>query len=982
MTTLLRTYRVYNITITPQYHANQIRNTLISRNNVRTRNQTTNLTSSARSFNSLNQSTAFPLYRSYYHTINHSTDMSTEITSQSNNQPNNDGLNVLSLYKAFATLPELTNAWIEGPNEQTNDQSIEWPEVRLQTSVRDIEQDTKREYHTIYTPHSNSQATYRSSRPIQSETIGTFPSPSNKYCLIIRKLVSKQPAGQHTSPQYIFDVVDQTVNRLIDSIVTTGIHGRVFTGGFFGSVDWSIDESMVAYVADGEHPKSTPFFDAKRASNSSTDNQSSNSADTRGRQYEWKEDYGELLTGVMHPRPFILSINQASTQSILSILPIEGLPVDKWTLGQVFFTPSINQSTSQSLNRTLHQPNNQTAADSISHLSLVCVGWDHSDRRAGVAAYNSRPSNLYHMIINQSVNKTNDQSKDQLKSESNKQSNESTSKQPNNQSSNSSTKLELKSMYQLTDSKIDHSALGPRFSPFQSNNRSNKLVFTSTDAVWHHQSTTRLRLINWDEWCNKIANDVTRTTANTTLHTPDKSIKQSTEQPTKVNTNSSFALDNARTVIDIVHSPDTVDSFPGFYPMGGMLPANCFVDDNHILTTSQWRIRDKILTVNIDTGSIINIDMPVALDSMLEGGSMSVMSVKRRFAVVSAATLIRPAAAYIMHLSFNLPSNQSSAETFTSFSGPEESVVVTWCKLSTSPKLMNAAAQDRFESLQFDVLHIKPDDSTVDYKSYDKLPFDAILITRKQSDNQPKMPLHLLPHGGPHAAFSTAFSFACSYLACAGHALLLINYRGSTAYGQDMLECLPGHCGDMDVRDCMQSLKVVHSDPRFEQLIDKTQTGVFGGSHGGFLTTHLIGQYPDTFYVASTRNPVTNCALMVGLTDIVDWVYHEVGLEYSTKKAPTAAEYSVMFNMSPIAHIDKVKTPILMLLGAADRRVPPQQGVDYYRILKSRGVDARLLMYPDAGHSLNDSVAQEADVWCNTLMWMQKRRPGDTDLSC
>lgn len=116
-----------------------------------------------------------------------------------------------------------------------------------------------------------------------------------------------------------------------------------------------------------------------------------------------------------------------------------------------------------------------------------------------------------------------------------------------------------------------------------------------------------------------------------------------------------------------------------------------------------------------------------------------------------------------------------------------------------------------------------------------------------------------------------------------------------------------------------------------------------GGSHGGFLSLHLIGQFPDTFRCAMVRNPVTHIPGMVGVTDIPDWCWAEAGLPYSAAGHcfPTAAQLGTMRECSPSAHAASVLAPVLFLLGAADRRAPPSQGLDMHHALRARGVDSR-----------------------------------------
>ena len=92
-----------------------------------------------------------------------------------------------------------------------------------------------------------------------------------------------------------------------------------------------------------------------------------------------------------------------------------------------------------------------------------------------------------------------------------------------------------------------------------------------------------------------------------------------------------------------------------------------------------------------------------------------------------------------------------------------------------------------------------------------------------------------------------------------------MNYRGSTGFGQRSIDSPCGAIATNDVSDMMTALHDTLT--AHNELIDPDKLCVVG-SHGGFLTGHLIGQYPDTFRAAALRNPVTNIPAMVGVTDI------------------------------------------------------------------------------------------------------------------
>ncbi|KAG7226972.1 hypothetical protein INR49_022290 [Caranx melampygus] len=195
-----------------------------------------------------------------------------------------------------------------------------------------------------------------------------------------------------------------------------------------------------------------------------------------------------------------------------------------------------------------------------------------------------------------------------------------------------------------------------------------------------------------------------------------------------------------------------------------------------------------------------------------------------------------------------------------------------------------------------------------------------------------------------------------------------VNYRGSTGFGQDSILSLIGQIGNQDVKDVQRAvLTVLQSDP----TLDPNRLAVIGGSHGGFLSCHLVGQYPDFYRACAARNPVINAATLLGTSDIVDWRYTSVGLPFSFDQVPSSEALATMLEKSPIKHAAQIKAPVLLMLGGRDRRVSPHQGLELYKALKSRASPVRLLWFSEDGHSLS-RVDTQVDCFLNTVLWLQQ----------
>ena len=225
-------------------------------------------------------------------------------------------------------------------------------------------------------------------------------------------------------------------------------------------------------------------------------------------------------------------------------------------------------------------------------------------------------------------------------------------------------------------------------------------------------------------------------------------------------------------------------------------------------------------------------------------------------------------------------------------------------------------------------------------------------------------PLIMNVHGGPEAhdsnGWQTAYSKPGHVAAGQGYAVFLPNYRGSTGYGTDFSKQHQGNYTDPEFVDIVDAKRALVA----EGVADADRVGVTGGSYGGYATAWSSTRFSEEFAAGVMFVGISNQISKFGTGDIPYEMYNV------HSRAWPWDDWQKMLEVSPIYHVDKAETPILIMHGEEDTRVDPGQSLELYRAIKIRKPDTpvRLVFYPGEGHG-NQRAAARYDYNLRMMRW-------------
>ena len=228
-----------------------------------------------------------------------------------------------------------------------------------------------------------------------------------------------------------------------------------------------------------------------------------------------------------------------------------------------------------------------------------------------------------------------------------------------------------------------------------------------------------------------------------------------------------------------------------------------------------------------------------------------------------------------------------------------------------------------------------------------------------------KHPLIVVIHGGPHSANGSWFNFKNQVYSAHGYAVLNVNYRGSTGYGQKFADAV---FGDQDGNEGQDVLYAVNAAVRRYLWIDPERMGIEGVSYGGQLTDWLITQ----------TNEFKAAIPTAGIANLVSYNYMTYYNQYEEMEFGQFLHQGNLMDLawerSALKHIAGAHTPTLIIHGENDNDVPIAEAEQLFIALKDVGVETVFLRYPREGHGLSE-VKHQMDATDRSIAWYEKHFP-------
>jgi dipeptidyl aminopeptidase/acylaminoacyl peptidase len=235
--------------------------------------------------------------------------------------------------------------------------------------------------------------------------------------------------------------------------------------------------------------------------------------------------------------------------------------------------------------------------------------------------------------------------------------------------------------------------------------------------------------------------------------------------------------------------------------------------------------------------------------------------------------------------------------------------------------------------------------------TFEKFDQNGVLVYPPDYTPTKKYPLVLVIHGGPRAASMMTFDPRAQIMAAKGWLVFSPNYRGSDNLGRAFQGAIGNDAGAGPGRDVMAGVEAVKKIAS----VDETRMGVSGWSYGGYMTTWMLGNYPDVWKAGVAGAAVTDRLDQASFSDGAGrggaWINEE--------------QFKRERDQSPITYAGRIKAPTLILANTGDYRVPITQSYKLFHALRAAQVPTKFVAYPINAHNASDPVRQRdtAERW-------------------
>lgn len=226
-----------------------------------------------------------------------------------------------------------------------------------------------------------------------------------------------------------------------------------------------------------------------------------------------------------------------------------------------------------------------------------------------------------------------------------------------------------------------------------------------------------------------------------------------------------------------------------------------------------------------------------------------------------------------------------------------------------------------------------------------------------------RMPAILYVHGGPQGSFNDGWSSRWNprVVASQGYAVISVDFHGSTGYGQAFTDAINQDWGGKPLEDLQKGLDAALAlDPQ----IDGNRACAMGASYGGYMMNWIAGKWPDRFDCLVQHDGLFDMRSFYHTTEELWFPKWDFGGSYAEKK-------DLYEKWNPINYVDQWQTPMLVITGEKDFRVPYTQGLASFAVLQEKGIPSQMLVFPGENHWVLN--AKNSLQWHNTVFdWLDR----------